>query len=169
MNTKQPSVESLSIITAPTSLPPLETPQPPSFPTFTELVEEDLAQQETPRTKRLLDLFDGTLGDPTPLIVDYQKHPEKYGQEVHDLLEQLMQGSKSVEQLTKAERHLLNLATWDYYSAVPLKKDPPTTHGSNKARPKRPSRQRKVVPKRAKPRPGADVPVTELPAYWWLQ
>lgn len=168
MTTKQPLSEEPLTTTSPTSLPPLTPPPPPRFPTFSELVDLDNQEQETPRTGRLADLFDGVLGDQTLLVSDYQQHPEKYGEEVRGLLEQLMQGSKSVEHLTTSERRLLNLATFDYFQEAPLRKEAPVTHGSNKAKP-RAQAQRKVAVKREKPRPGIDVPVTELPAYWWLQ
>jgi hypothetical protein len=168
MTTKQPLSEEPSTTTSLTSLQPLVAPPPPCFPTFSELVEQDSQEQGKPKTRRLADLFDGVLGDQTLLVSDYQRHPEKYGEEVRGLLEQLMQGSKSAEHLTTSERRLLNLATFDYFQAAPLKKEPPVTHGSNKAKP-RTQAPRKAAPKREKPRPGIDVPVTELPAYWWLQ
>jgi hypothetical protein len=168
MTTKQPLSEEPSTTTNLTSLQPPVAPPPPQFPTFSELVELEAQEQATPKMRRLTDLFDGTLGDPTLLVSDYQRNPEKYGDEVKGLLEQLMQGSKSVERLTTSERRLLNLATFDYFQAPPLKKEPPVTHGSNKGKP-RPQAPRKAAPKREKPRPGIDVPVTELPAYWWLQ
>lgn len=167
MTTKQPLSEEQLTTTSLTSLPPLKAPPPPCFPTFSELVELDKQEQEQPR-RRLADLFDGVLGDQTLLVSDYQKYPEKYGEEVRGLLEQLMQGSKSAEHLTTSDRRLLNLATFDYFQTPPLKKEPPVTHGSNKAKP-RAQAPRKVAPQREKPRPGIDVPVTELPAYWWLQ
>lgn len=169
MTTKQPLSEEPSTTTSLTSLPPLTPPSPPRFLTFSEMVELDAQQQqEQPKTRRLTDLFDGVLGDQTLLVSDYQRHPEKYGEEVRGLLEHLMQGSRSVEHLTTSERRLLNLATFDYFQAVPPKKEPPVTHGSNKAKP-RAQVPHKTASKKEKPRPGLDVPVTELPAYWWLQ
>lgn len=164
MNTKTQSEELQSSTSSLPSLKPLAAPTPPNFPTFAELVEEDRKAQLSPQRKKETDLFDGILGDLTLLVSDYQRHPEKYGIETHDLLEQLMHGSKSIEHLTTHERRLLNLATFDYYQAVPPKKD--------KQKPTRAAPQRRssahVKAKSEKPRPGIDVPETELPAYWWL-
>jgi len=165
MNTKPSSEELPSSIVNLPSLKPLEALTPPKFQTFDELVEEDRKEQLHPQTRKEMDLFDGILGDPTLLVSDYQRHPEKYGAETHGLLEQLMQGSKSIERLTTHERRLLNLATFDYYQAVPPKKEVPKP---TKTPDRRAAKQREA-PKKEKPRPGVDVPVTELPAYWWLQ
>lgn len=171
MTTKQPLSEEQLTTTELTSLPPLTAPSPPVFPTFTELVEMDLQEQAAPtKARRLSDLFD-LLKDQNLLLSDYQRYPEKYGEEVHELLGQLMQGSKSAERLTPSDRRLLNIATFDYFQSVPPKKPKPVTNGSRKAPVVAEAKPTKAWLKadNEKPRPGADVPVTELPAYWWLQ
>lgn len=160
-SSEKPQLNTASLL----SLKPLEAPTPPKFPTFKELVEEDKQDQLRPPLKKETDLFDGILGDLTLLVSDYQRHPEKYGIETHDLLEQLMHGSKSIEHLTTHERRLLNLATFDYYQSKPQKKD----HQKTQKPPERRAATPRKVPKKERPRPGVDVPVTELPAYWWLQ
>lgn len=141
-------------------LPPIQPPMPPAFPAFEELVAED-AQRQPPTAKKLSDLFDGTLGDLTLLVSDYQRSPEKYGEAEQALLEQLMHGSKSLGRLSSSERLILNMATLNYHQADRpqrvRKPDPPRK--PTRAKPR----------KRQEPRPGLDVPVTELPAYWWLR
>lgn len=154
-----------------TSLPDLPPPEPPRFPTFQELVDLDATTTKETGNRRLSDLFDGTLGDPIRLIEDFQRHPEKYGEECQDLLQRLESGASSIEQLSPNDRRLLNLATFDFHQTVPPKKETtakkPGT--SMQAKPRRRTglfdRQKAQT---QKPRPGIDVPVTELPAYWWL-
>jgi hypothetical protein len=162
MITKLPSLPRLECPVALDPIPPLT---PPAFPTFSELVEADTLQTQQ-KSKRLTDLFDGTLGDLTLLVSDYQEHPDKYEASVKDLLEQLMHGSKLLEHLSSSDRLLLNIATLCYHQAAP----PPPARTANAPRRKldKTSKARKNQ-KQQKPRPGTDVPVTELPAYWWLQ
>lgn len=149
-------------------LPFPKPPEPPSaarFPSWEEVVQMDREQATAPPRRRLLDLFDGILGDLTPLLADYSRHPEKYGAETHDLLERLRSGSISLEQLSTSERRLLNLATYDFAQATPPKKQ----KQSQAARAASKGETRAAKKKEPGPRPGIDVPVTELPAYWWLQ
>lgn len=151
------------------NIPSLQSPEPPTFPSFKELVELDRMEQLQPQqSRRLLDLFDGTLGDPTPLVEDFRAHPEKYGNESHEFLEQLASGTKSVKHLSTNERRLLNLATFDYHQALPPKKPSPIQRAAAAASPKGQVKQRVRRAQKPKPRPGIDVPVTELPAYWWM-
>jgi hypothetical protein len=178
MNTKQKWPPASSEITALPSLPEIAPLSPPTFPTFQQLVEADRESLSAPAPTRVLnDLFDGILGTLEPLLADFQEHPEKYSQETHELLGQLTHGSKSLEQLTAHERRLLNLATLDFYSATPPKKPEPivkqaeaepeedeaTDELDEEAEERRASKD-----KGRGPIPGVDVPVTELPAYWWL-
>ena len=164
MTTKKPSSKELS---PDSSLPfleplkPLEPLSPPTFPRFTDLVEEDAMRQTQPtKTRAPTDLFSGFLGNHLPLIEDFQRHPEKYGTETHELLELLMHGSRSVEQLNANERRLLNLATLDYYQSTPKKPAEKRTTLSKTATTK--SR----VPRIRKPRPQRTARA-ELPSFWW--
>lgn len=176
MSTKQSSQHTPSETMAPLSLPAIEPPSPPQFPTFQQLVEldrESLQRTLAAPPRRLNDLFDGILGDLAPLLADYQTNPEKYGEETHELLEQLTHGSKLLEQLSANERVLLNRATFDFYQAVPPKKPVPLV---KQAEAKDPADELEGAEsegadaeKPEAPVPGVDVPVTELPAYWWLQ
>lgn len=148
-----------------TSVPPIEPLKPLSFPTFAQLVEEDAqSQSQGPKSKKIQGLFDGMLGDLGRLLLDFQESPEKYGAEVQPLLEQLMSGSTSVERLSTSERRLLDLATYDFFQPKPQKKETP------RVAPKTTEEQtyRREKAETPRPRPGIDVPVTELPAYWWL-
>jgi hypothetical protein len=150
-------------------LPALSPPQPPTFPSFKELVELDTTEQLQPqKSRRLLDLFDGTLGDLTPLLEDFRRSPEKYGNESQSLLEQLESGNKSVGQLNSHERRLLNLATFDYHQAPSPKRPNPVQRAAASSAGTTTRKQRLKHRKTEKPRPGVDIPVTELPAYWWM-
>lgn len=155
-----------------TGLPSLPPPEAPRFPTFQELVDLEATTTKGTGNRHLSDLFDGTLGDQTRLVEDFQKNPDKYGEECHDLLQRLGSGNLSTDQLSPHDRRLLNLATLDYHQAVHPKKKPPEAGkakgATSKGKPaQRTARFNKVQTE--KPRPGIDVPVTELPAYWWLQ
>jgi hypothetical protein len=150
-------------------VPPLEAPQ---FPTFQELVDLEATTTRETGSRRLSDLFDGTLGDQTRLVEDFQRNPEKYGEECHGLLRRLESGSSSVDHLSPEDRRLLNLATFDFHQTAPPKKPattPKKSPVSMQAKPRqRTGRFNKVRVETQKPRPGIDVPVTELPVYWWL-
>lgn len=176
MSTKPRWPQEQSEITALPSLPKLEPPSPPTFPTFQQLVEAERVSQPAASPKKLNDLFDGILGTLAPLLADFQANPEKYGEETHELLGQLTLGTKSLEQLSPNERRLLNLATFDFYQtpkpkpAEPLVKeaavdeDEELTDELDEA-----AEEREAANEKGQgPIPGVDVPVTELPAYWWL-
>jgi hypothetical protein len=144
------------------SIRPPETLLPPVFPTLQELIVEQEIQQRTPPTRqRLLDLFDGTLGDLAPLLEDFNLHPEKYGAAQTLLLEQLTSGSTSLEQLSKSDRSVLNLAVLDFNAPAPVKlaapaKKPPAQEGS-------------PYEDEEPEEPFDDFVETELPAHWWLR
>lgn len=179
MSTKQKWQHAPSEITELPSLPPLEPLSPPTFPTFQQQVEADLASQQAPPAPRKMnDLFDGILGTLDPLLADFQASPEKYGEETHELLSQLILGSKSLEQLSPTERRLLNLATFDFYQTpkpkppAPLVKEAAADTEENEPEDEldeeAEERQAAKNEEGQGPIPGVDVPVTELPAYWWL-
>lgn len=140
-------------------LRPPEPLLPPVFPTLQELAAEHEIQQRTPPTrKRLLDLFDGTLGDLAPLLEDFSLHPEKYGVDQTLLLERLASGSTSLEQLSKSDRLVLNLAVFDYNLPAPPKASAPS---------KKPAT---VTQESEEPEDQLDDFIeTELPAHWWLK
>lgn len=164
MTTKPPSQKASSNDTSLPflePLPPLVPPSPPTFPRFSDLVEEDLLSQQVRPKKRDTGLFAGYLGNPQILIADYQAHPERYGSETHALLEQLMHGSTSVERLSEAELRTLDLATFDFFQAVPPKRErqPGVVRKTASA-----SQRRSRIRKPRMPRAAA----TELPSFWWL-
>jgi|SRR6478609_5563179 len=140
------------------SIRPPEPLLPPVFPTLQELAIEHEIQQRTPPTRRrLLDLFDGTLGDLAPLLEDFSLHPEKYGVDQTQLLERLASGSTSLEQLSKSERLVLNLAVFDY--SLPARP-------KERAQSKPPQRAHENEEPEDQP---DDFVETELPAHWWLR
>lgn len=137
-------------------LKPLEPTSFPDFPTLAQLAE--VPEQEA---KKETSLFDGLLGDVGALHDDMVRHPEKYDRRTSELLTQLASGSLPPKNLTPEERRLLDMAVMDYAQAPR-----PRAPG-----PARANQQPKKAPakKRADPVPGRDVPVTELPPYWWLR
>ena len=182
MNTKRSSQQKWPTGMEPLSLPVIAPPSPLRFPTFQELVEADANPSPTSGTPKpkLNDLFDGILGTLDPLLADYQANPTKYGEETHQLLEQLIHGSSSLERLTTNERRLLNLATLDFYSATKPKAEAPRLpaleapeeEADGEAEDDHDEHEKNAHQDTKKPEapvPGVDVPVTELPAYWWLQ
>jgi len=181
MSTKPKWQPGPSEITALPSLPKIEPLSPPTFPTFQQLVEADRVSQQSTSSvpKKMNDLFDGILGTLEPLLADFQENPEKYGEETHELLGQLTLGSKSLEQLSPNERRLLNLATFDFYQAPKPKpaEEPELLVKEAEAEDEdtldelEEEAVERLAAKNGEgrgPIPGVDVPVTELPAYWWL-
>jgi hypothetical protein len=150
-----------TLLTSLESIRPPEPLLPPVFPTLQELAIEQEIQQRTPPTrKRLLDLFDGTLGDLAPLLADFSLHPEKYGADQTQLLEQLASGSTSLEQLSPTDRLVLNLAVLDYNAPIVQK---------TAAQSKKPATQESSDYNDEEPEDQLDDFVeTELPAHWWL-
>lgn len=183
MNTKPSSPHKLFETTELLSLPKIEPLSPLRFPTFQELLEkelESLSQISRTPSKPTNDLFAGMLGTLEPLLDDYQAHPEKYDSIAGALLEQLIHGMKSLEQLTTTERQLLNLATLDFFSPVKPKAEPPRLQPAesteeeadpdyDEEQDEEEKRASADAKKPEAPVPGVDIPVTELPAYWWLQ
>ena len=160
MSTKQ-SLPSMLQMESGLMRPP-EPLLPPVFPTLQELIVEQEIQQRTPPTRqRLLDLFDGILGDLAPLLEDFSLHPEKYGAAQTQLLEQLMSGSTSLEQLSTMDRSVLNLAVLDFNTpATPKPPAPAKTAAAEE-----PNDYEDEEPEE----PLDDFVETELPAHWWLR
>ncbi len=150
------------------SVRPPEPPLPPVFPTMTELVlEAQVEARKAPMTRRLLDLYDGTLGDPAPLLEDFVQHPQKYGEEQAHLLEQLMSGSTSIPLLSKTERLVLNLAVIDYMAPVPPTPAPVVKTAQKRSHDE--DDDEYELEKNGEPETRAgEMPETELPAHWWL-
>lgn len=153
------------------SIRPLEPALPPAFPTFQEMVLEDAIAARTPATsRRLLDLFDGTLGDLAPLLADFNQYPEKYEAAQTQLLQRLESGSTSIEQLSQSERLVLNFAVLDYLTPPVVKPPAPEPPLAKQAAAERDEWDDSDAYKNEEPgtQPG-ESPETELPAHWWLQ
>lgn len=156
------------------SMKPLEPLLPPVFPTLQELaMEQEIAARTPPTRQRLLDLFDGTLGDLAPLLEDFSLHPEKYGADQTQLLQQLESGSTSLELLNPNQRLVLNLAVLDFNSPVPFVESPQlpkTASGSSSDEDEEYSTEEESEEyKHKEPEAQSDeMPETELPTHWWL-
>lgn len=135
---------------------------PPNFPKFPTL-EELLRVAPEPSTRRKeLGLFDGILGDLTPLLDDYARTPEKYEEDARTLLDRLASGSTSLTRLSAQEKRTLDLATLDFAGHAPAraeKKATPEFHSGH-------SPLREYLEKRpeARERPTT---ITELEPFWW--
>jgi hypothetical protein len=139
-------------------LRPLEPPTFPSFPTLKEMAEERERAQKREETG----LFDGLLGGNVgALYEDWIRHPDKYERRTSELLTQLASGSRSLKELTPEERRLLDSAVVAYAQAPALRRAPRRALSQPKQARKR--------TKRVEPVPGRDVPITEMPPYWWVR
>lgn len=161
----------------PVKLDPILPPDPPRFPTFSELVELDASTPIEMTRRGSTDLFDGFLGDVTPLLSDFQENPERYGEETHALLEQLMSGNTSIERLSATEKRLLSLATYDFFQSKPVKnREKQASKKQASAKPGRVYKAKTLNQLRRESNKSnklgserrRSVPETELPAYWWL-
>lgn len=102
-------------------LPRVEAPLPPAFPTLTEQLKTLEESAVTLSARRpVVDIFDGLLGDLSPLLEDYSLYPQKYGELQSQLLERLASGSTSLRLLTPSEKQFLNLAVLDYAGPNPV-------------------------------------------------
>lgn len=148
-----------------TSLPRVEAYR---FPKLFDLVHPktfELSNEETGSSsdpQRNVGLFEGLLRNQYEVLAqDAEDSPEKYDPKVLVLLREILEQKKSVKSLSDVDRALLDRATLDFATFIPPKKKetapPPPTR----------PRVREVVSE--DPIPGVDVPVTDVPAYWWLK
>ena len=143
-------------------LPSLK-PQPfPKFPTFSELAGASV--NEPVAKPKETGLFEGLMGgDPRALFQDLVSCPHKYQPGTDTLLQQMLSGQKTPDNLTPDERLLLDHATLEYTqpSRIPVEEEP-------------------IIPMPKKDDPANylpeladdadDEPPTRGPmnAYWWL-
>ena len=101
-------------------------PLPPlpglTFPTVSELVEQELY---SPTVEVDDGLFSQLVQDPLVLYREYLDDPERFDERVGLLLQQLVSNQKKLEELTAEERGLLNTATAEHAQYVPKPKPPP--------------------------------------------
>lgn len=144
-----------------------------SFPTFPKMHEivhprtfEVLAPLENVLAMRPVGLFEGLLQGHVELLADdVAASPEKYAPEATALIQEMMQGMKSMKLLTLQERSILDKATLDFAAHVPPKTKPslPTPSPAR-------AKKRDETPENAAPTPGLDTPPeADTPAYWWLR
>ncbi len=140
----------------PDSLAPLAPLKPKPFPNLFELASEDRQSQKVVSRQR--GLFEELLGRPEALFIDSLEFPEKYEEQTSRLLRSLVSGERRLEDVTAEEMALLDRATVDFASA------PPPAKKVEQRRTAAPRREAAV----AGPVAGEDVPLTELPPFWWL-
>jgi hypothetical protein len=152
--------------------PPLP-PQPPTPPvpirlkTLEEMASPVQLIDELPPAKRGL-FWDLLGGDHHALTADILEHPANYDPGLVSLAEDLLEGRRKMEDLTREEQHLLNRGTVDFAqfrtTAQTTKAPPPPP------RKMRPSDETKVTEPPPIPEPSVDVPETPggMRPYWWL-
>lgn len=150
------------------SLTSLPTTRAYQFPKLNEIVDpvtmEVLLPSESPEPVQPQGLFNGLMrGHVEILAQDILDHPERYSPEALTLVQQILERQKSLETLAPSERSVLDRATLDFATFVP-----PSVKHERKPPPPKP-RVRTQVAAVEEPVPGVDVPVTEMPAYWWLK
>lgn len=150
---------------------PLPTLPESHFPTFQELVEQELT--EPPEQEQNSGLFFQLVQDPRVLYRDYLDDPEKYNEKVGLLLQELCSGLKDVNKLKPEEAELLNLATVEYAQYSP-KQEPHSKQPQ-------PRLQRSAIPSDDESEvpwtdhmtgpnlPQTEVPVSlpDAPTFWW--
>ena len=157
-STKSPFPGSSALI----SLLPLPTPAPPTFPAFSQLVQEDARNQIAAGGTKPTGLFAELLGDPQALLQDLISDPDKYEDGVYSLLLPLVSGQRKLEELAPEERQLLDRAVIDFNQAErPQLKSKPEAPAPP---PKKEPRERGIEYREPSPFP------TGAPdAYWWLR
>lgn len=146
--------------TAPINLPPSLALLAPTFPTFSALtVEAGKLQPE--RTKRD-GLFAALLKDPRVLLQDLLDSPSKYEDGVASLLQDLVGGRRSLEDLSPAEMQLLDRAVLDYTRPIKIPAPKPVPAPSPRAQE---TKDRDVEYPMGDKAPSLD----GLEPYWWLK
>lgn len=135
---------------------------PPSFPSFKDLVIQDL--ETSGPNRRGPGLFESLLGgNPAPIWQDLEQYPDKYEPAVEPLLRDLVTGARTAKSLSTHEMFTLDRAVVDFAAPPPKGKthNPPVETAAREPKRERPTEE---------PRPGVDVPADlEMPAYWWLR
>lgn len=144
------------------------------FPTFQELVDQELI--EPPEPSQNSGLFFQLVGDPAVLYREYLDDPDRFDEEAGLLLQQLYSGLKTLEQLDPEEAEILNRATAEYAQYSPKQEKP--------SGPQRPSLPRSVTPSDDEPEipwtehvqgpslPTLDTPISlpdSAPTFWWTK
>ncbi len=152
----QEPAASLKPPSVPMALPTLESEPFQPFPTLLELAKEELSSVKSPPSSK--GLFEELLGSPEVLHQSATERPELYNEATRKLLIELVERRKKLPELSPEEKKLLNEATVEFAQAP-------------RARPA-PQRTTATAPVEAvavaRPRMGEDIPVTEMPAFWWL-
>ena len=128
-------------------LPPRQVGCPPSIPTTTSLPSPQLLAPRFPSLFALAEshrlagesakpkspgLFDALVGDPRVLYYELMEDPSRFEEETATLVQQMVSGQKQYENLSSAERTMLDRATLDWARSRHQK--PTTPPGSSKPR-----------------------------------
>jgi len=146
------------------SLVPLLPLQAPKFPSFAELVDQDLLQQQKNGLPKTEGLFSAMLGDPRLLLLDLLDAPEKYEEGVSSLVQELVSGQKNLQSLDVHEQALLDRAVLDFTRPKQIKPvEPP-------AKPRVPKHsQEEEAGTLEHAYEDTPLPPGMADAYWWLK
>lgn len=129
-------------------------PQPPAPPSPFELTEEPRPIKPTGLFHELLD------GNHLVLHYDMLDRPDLYDDQSRDLVAQLADSRRRLEDLTLQERQLLDVAALEYATKPPV----PSHERDRRQLTKRVVQKIEPLPDDA---PGG--PEESLPAFWWLR
>jgi hypothetical protein len=144
-----------------TSLIPFSRLNQTTFPTFSQLVqEENVPSEKKTRAGGLFsDLFGG---DPLVLLQDVLDHPGKYEEGVYSLVLALAVKQRKVDDLTSAELQTLNHAALDFYHRPVTKEQLPY---STRTVPERKEDDERDIEHNE----DSPFPENAPAAYWWLR
>ena len=91
-----------------------EAPQPPTFPKFFDLVQNETSAQDAPKKPRATGLFSALIGDVRILYQELLEDPGRFDERAAELLQNLSSGGQQLSTLTPEEMDVLDAATLDY-------------------------------------------------------
>jgi hypothetical protein len=135
------------------------------------------AEESSAPTAEQRSLFDSLLGDPLTLFQDVLDHPQDYDESLPVLLQEVIQGSKKLDELSDDDRRRLDDAVLVFVDPVPAAAPPdpppdspaPTPPGPKRPTPNRTTPIERVLAEHSTPTVPAGPPnIPEAPpTFWW--
>lgn len=170
----------LDLLPPPTAVQVVQPPEPPRFPLFSELVDEDrrkiVGLRETSEltgvelterepAKAPIGMFHSILGGRAEaLLDDAMRNPSKYHERVVMVARELYEGRKKFEQLDPEDQRVLHQGAVEFAQYVPPKT---TTAPSVRKEPLKKRFRRTRLERPKEPVPGVDIPIGAMRPYWW--
>jgi hypothetical protein len=161
----------LPILSGLKPLEPLPSPPELKFPTFRELVEQELT--ESPQPEANDGLFSQLVQDPAILYREYLDDPDRFEESAGLLLQQLYSGLKNLEELTPEEMKILDQATVEFAQYLAKPKTPSESQRAAQPRSAIPSDDEPEIPWTdhvgGPSLPAMELPVSlpDAPTFWW--